>query len=72
MLLTRIVKEDGNLGRALPAMPKNIAEKDKLRSEVDRLRNEEQASLRQMQEQYAAFKGQTGITVDYVQPISPQ
>jgi hypothetical protein len=72
MLLTTIVKENGNLDRASPAMQKNIAEKDKLRSELDRLRNEEQASLRQVQEQYAAFEGRTGVTVDYVQPTATQ
>jgi hypothetical protein len=67
-LLKRIDEEKGDLNRALPAMKEKIPEKDRLENESARLRNDEQAFQRRLQEAYAALKGMTGITIDYVEP----
>jgi hypothetical protein len=67
-LLKRIAQENGDLARALPAMQEKRPEKERLVSESNRLIAEEQASERKLQEEYAAFKGTTGITIDYVEP----
>ena len=69
-LLKTIADENGNLERALTAMQKTVAGKDKLQSEGNKLRGDEEEALRLLEEQYAAFKGLTGIKVDYTQPTT--
>jgi hypothetical protein len=59
-LLKRIDEEGGDLSRALPVMQAKALEKKKLENESSRLSDEEQADLRKLQEEYAAFKGLTG------------
>jgi hypothetical protein len=66
--LKRIDEEKGDLNRALPAMKEKIPEKERLASEGTRLRNDEQAQVRRLQEAYAAFKGSAGMMIDYVEP----
>jgi hypothetical protein len=66
-LLKQIALENGDLNQALPVMQGKVSEKKRLESETSRLRDEEQACQRTLQEEYAAFKGMTGITVDYVE-----
>lgn len=68
VLLKAIANENGDLGRVFSLMQQKIPEKKRLESEADKLRRDEQASVQQLQEQYAAFKGITGITLDYVEP----
>lgn len=67
-LLNTIAKENGDLGRALPLMQQKLPDQNRLEAERDKLQKDEQESLQRLQEQYAAFKGTTGTTLDYVEP----
>jgi hypothetical protein len=68
MLMNAVAAKHGDLNRIVNVMREKIPEKKRLSDEGDRLRNEEQAFGRTAQEQYAAFKGMTGVTLDYVEP----
>jgi hypothetical protein len=70
-LLNAIAKQDGNLGRVFKLMQEKLPDKQRLEAEGEKLRKDEQGSLQQLQEQYAAFKGLTGVTLDYVEPHAP-
>jgi hypothetical protein len=67
-LLSAIAKDHGDLNRVLNVLQKTASDKQRLNSESDKLRTDEQASSEKLQEQYAAFKGMTGIKLDYQQP----
>jgi hypothetical protein len=68
VLLNTIAKENGDLGRALPLTQQKLSDLERLAAERDKLLKNEQESLQRLQEQYAAFKGMTSITLDYVAP----
>ena len=70
VVVTAIAKARGDLNRAITAIREAVPEKKRLGSELDNLREEEQAELQRLQERYAAFKGTTGVTLDYVEPTS--
>lgn len=67
-LLKSVSRENGDLGRSLNAMQRELPEKERLSGESIRLMNQEQSSQRELQERYAALKGMTGITTDYIEP----
>jgi len=69
-LLDAIVREKGDLGRVFTSMRDILPEKNKLWAEGQTLRKEEQTSLSRVQEQYAAFRGMTGIVLDYADESS--
>lgn len=68
VILKSIAKEDGDLGRALPPTQQKLSDHKRLAAERDKLLKDEQESLQRLQEQYAAFKGMTSTTLDYVEP----
>jgi hypothetical protein len=69
-LLNAIAKHEGDLGRVFNLMQQKLPDKKRLEAECDKLRRDQQESLQQLQEQYAAFKDMTGITLDYVEPAA--
>ena len=72
VILKTIAKENGDLGRALPPTQQKLSDHKRLAAERDKLLKDEQGSLQRLQEQYAAFKGMTSITLDYVAPPAPR
>jgi hypothetical protein len=68
VLLNTIAKENGDLGKALPLVQQKLSDQKRLKTEIDKLLKDEQEELQRVQEQYAAFKGTTGTTLDYVEP----
>lgn len=69
-LLNAVVDNHGDLSRVVSLMKQGIPDEKKLSEEAAKLLDQEQASTRTMEGQYAAFKGLTGITVDYEYPPS--
>jgi hypothetical protein len=67
-LMTKITEQEGDLNRALPAMKDALTEWDKLSARRHELFEKEQDFTKTIQEQYAAFKGMTGVTLDYNEP----
>jgi small-conductance mechanosensitive channel len=63
-LLKTMAKENGDLTGIFSEMKTVPEEMKKLDNEAASLRDEEQASVQHMREQYAAFKGVTGVTLD--------
>jgi hypothetical protein len=70
-ILKSVDRENGNLSRILDEMKTSVAQKTKLTTVEKDLRSQKETATQQMREQYAAFKGMTGITLDYVEPTSP-
>jgi hypothetical protein len=69
-LMNTIADNNGDLRRSFGTMKDQIPQKQKLDAEAEELRNKEQSLTRIIQERYAAFKGMTGITLDYVEATS--
>ena len=63
-LLKTMAQENGDLNRVFSEMKIAPEETKKLESEAASLRDEEQMSVQHIREQYAAFKGITGVTLD--------
>jgi chemotaxis protein histidine kinase CheA len=65
-LASELAANSGYMRAILPQMKRMVPEQKKLLEETDRLRDKLQTSVRAMETQYAAIKGMTGITIDYV------
>lgn len=68
-LLKGMAEANGDLRRVSSLMHERLPEKKRLETESDELRKDEQESSQRLQEEYAAFKGITGVTVDYEPPV---
>jgi hypothetical protein len=67
-VMKKIAEQEGDLNRALPGMKDGINEMHKLSARVHEFVQKEQDGTKTVQEQYAAFKGMTGVTLDYNEP----
>lgn len=67
-VMKKIAEQEGDLNRALPGMKDGINEMHKLLARVHEFVQKEQDGTKTVQEQYAAFKGMTGVTLDYNEP----
>lgn len=65
-----IAEEKGDLYRAMLLTKGKQPELPKLNAEIEEIYNKLETSKRTMQEDYAAFKGMTGVSVDYVEPAT--
>lgn len=67
-LMTAIAENRGDLGPAFASMGTSTPQRaDALNTEASELRNKAQSATRNVEERYAALKGLTGITLDYVE-----
>ena len=67
-VMKKITEQGGDLNHALPAMKDGVDEMHKLFVRIHELVQKEQDCTKTIQEQYAAFMGMTGITLDYNEP----
>lgn len=66
--LNGMAEANGDLRRVSDLMREKLPEKKRLEAESDKLRKDEQEASQRLREQYAAFKGVTGVTLDYAEP----
>jgi hypothetical protein len=64
-LMDAIAKNGGDLARTFPMMKDELTNKNKKDADAAAARDREQSLTREIEERYAAFKGMTGITIDY-------
>jgi hypothetical protein len=69
-LLNAIVNAGGDLNTVVHEFPEIPSKKEKLHSDQRKLRDEVQKTEQRLETQYAAFKGMTGIKLDYIEPPS--
>jgi hypothetical protein len=64
-LMDAVEKNGGDLARTFPMMKDELPNKNKRDADAAAARDREQSLTREIEERYAAFKGMTGITLDY-------
>jgi hypothetical protein len=64
-LMDAIAKNGGDLARTFTMMKDELPNKNKRDADVAAERDREQSLTREIEERYAAFKGMTGVTLDY-------
>jgi hypothetical protein len=67
-LSSALAASNGDMRSILTLMKQKVPEQNELLVETEKLRAQEQAAVKEMEGQYAAIKGATGITVDYTPP----